>query len=314
MQIQALEEYFGTKLLHRSTKKLNLSEAGQKLLPYAKRCLDLVRETEEMMSNYTLDLQGRLKLAASLTIGEYALPHLLGAFAKQHPQLDIQLQIMNTSQIVAGVRSQQLHLGLVEAPVTETDIHVEAVMEDELMLITPRDHPLMNAEKVRLEDVMQYPFVLRETGSGTRIVMEEALRAGRPIPPSCGSSWNWAAPARSNRPWRRASASRCSRRLSSATNRRWAWSMCSASSRFASSGSSMRCMLRPVCCRCRQRLYDLFAYPTRKGVVAMTDSQQAIPAPARSEEPRLAAMEGAGGSPVRTGERICTAIRRLPTE
>ncbi|BFH67845.1 LysR family transcriptional regulator [Paenibacillus dendritiformis] len=177
MQIQALEEYFGTKLLHRSTKKLNLSEAGQKLLPYAKRCLDLVRETEEMMSNYTLDLQGRLKLAASLTIGEYALPHLLGTFAKQHPQLDIQLQIMNTSQIVAGVRSQQLHLGLVEAPVTETDIHVEAVMEDELMLITPRDHPLTKAEKVRLEDLMQYPFVLRETGSGTRIVMEEALRA-----------------------------------------------------------------------------------------------------------------------------------------
>lgn len=253
MQIQALEEYFGTKLLHRSTKKLNLSEAGQKLLPYAKRCLDLVRETEEMMSNYTLDLQGRLKLAASLTIGEYALPHLLGAFARQHPQLDIQLQIMNTSQIVAGVRSQQLHLGLVEAPVTETDIHVEAVMEDELMLITPRNHPLTNAEKVRLEDVMQYPFVLRETGSGTRIVMEEALRAYGPIPPSCGSSWSWAAPARSNRPWRRASALRCSRLPSSATNRRSAWSMCSASSRFASSGSSMRCMPKAACCRCRQR-------------------------------------------------------------
>ncbi len=176
MQIQALEEYFGTKLLHRSTKKLQLSEAGHKLFPYAHRCTELVRETEEMMSNYTLDLHGKLVLAASLTIGEYILPPILGQFAKLHPQLDIQLRVMNSSQIVDGIRSQQLHLGLVEAPVADHDIHVEPIMEDELMLVVPRDHVLAAANEVKLEDVLSYPFVLREIGSGTRIVMEEALR------------------------------------------------------------------------------------------------------------------------------------------
>ncbi|MEW9106376.1 selenium metabolism-associated LysR family transcriptional regulator [Paenibacillus sp.] len=176
MQIQALEEYFGTKLLHRSTKKLQLSEAGHKLFPYAHRCMELVRETEEMMSNYTLDLHGKLMLAASLTIGEYILPPILGQFAKLHPQLDIQLRVMNSSQIVDGIRSQQLHLGLVEAPVADHDIHVEPIMEDELMLVVPRDHVLAAANEVKLEDVLSYPFVLREIGSGTRIVMEEALR------------------------------------------------------------------------------------------------------------------------------------------
>ncbi|WP_019424853.1 selenium metabolism-associated LysR family transcriptional regulator [Paenibacillus sp. OSY-SE] len=176
MQIQALEEYFGTKLLHRSTKKLQLSEAGQKLFPYAQRCLELVRETEEMMSNYTLDLQGKLVLAASLTIGEYVLPHVLGTFAKLHPQLDIHLRVMNSSQIAEGIRSQQLHLGLVEAPVADTDISLEPVMEDELLLIVPREHPLAQTNEVELQDVLTYPFVLREQGSGTRLVMEEALR------------------------------------------------------------------------------------------------------------------------------------------
>lgn len=176
MQIQALEEYFGTKLLHRSTKKLQLSEAGHKLFPYAQRCMELVRETEEIMSNYTLDLHGKLMLAASLTIGEYMLPPILGHFAKLHPHLDIHMRVMNSSQIVEGIRSQQLHLGLVEAPVADNDIHVEPIMEDELLLVVPRDHSLAAVSEVKLEDVLSYPFVLREMGSGTRIVMEEALR------------------------------------------------------------------------------------------------------------------------------------------
>ncbi|MEF2964560.1 selenium metabolism-associated LysR family transcriptional regulator [Paenibacillus sp. M1] len=175
MQIQALEDYFGSKLLIRSTKKIDLTEAGQTLLPYARRSLELMRETERAMSHYTSMLEGRLQLGASLTIGEYVLPRVLGPFGKKYPDISIALKVMNTTQIIEDILSHQLNFGLVEAPVHHPDMISEPVMEDELKLIVPAHHPLTVKGAIQLSDVAEYPFVLREKGSGTRQVMEAEL-------------------------------------------------------------------------------------------------------------------------------------------
>lgn len=175
MQIQSLEDYFGIKLLHRSTKKLELSEAGLTLLPYAKRSVELVRQTDEAMSAFTEKLQGRLQLGASLTIGEYVLPRMLGPFAKKYPDTSIVMKVMNTAQIMEDILKHQLDLGLIEAPIQHPDMVVETVMQDELKLVVPAGHALDRGE-VELEEVLTYPFVLREKGSGTRQVMEDELQ------------------------------------------------------------------------------------------------------------------------------------------
>ncbi|WP_028545052.1 selenium metabolism-associated LysR family transcriptional regulator [Paenibacillus taiwanensis] len=176
MQIQSLEDYFGSKLFHRSTKKLQLSDAGRTLLPYARRSLDLVQETEQAMVSFTKELHGKLQLGASLTIGEYVLPHLLGKFGVEHPQTSLSMRVMNTTQIMEGIRAHRLDLGLVEAPVIDGDMVVEAVMEDEMMLIVPAGHHLAGKEQVSLQDALACSYVLREEGSGTRKVMEDALQ------------------------------------------------------------------------------------------------------------------------------------------
>lgn len=179
MQVQSLEEYFGTKLFIRSTKKIELSEAGKTLLPYAKRSIELMKETEISMSKFTHMLEDRLYLGASMTVGEYILPRLLGPFGKEYPNISISMKVINTKQILDEVLNHQLNFGLVEAEIKHPDVHTEAVMNDELMLIIPPDHPLAEQESVRMDDVLKYPFVLREQGSGTRRVMEEELeRAG----------------------------------------------------------------------------------------------------------------------------------------
>ncbi|PYE45601.1 LysR family transcriptional regulator [Paenibacillus barcinonensis] len=176
MQIQSLEDYFGTRLLHRSTKKIELSEAGRTLLPHAKRSVELVRQTDEAMSAFTQKLQGRLQLGASLTIGEYVLPRMLGPFARQYPDISIVMKVMNTTQIMDEILKHQLNFGLIEAPIHHPDMTVEPVMQDELKLIVPAGHDLAGRGKVNLEEVMNYPFVLREEGSGTRQVMEGQLQ------------------------------------------------------------------------------------------------------------------------------------------
>lgn len=177
MQIQALEDYFGTKLFDRSTKKIILTEAGLTLMPFAVRSMQLMRETDQAMSAFTHMLEGRLMLGASLTIGEYVLPRMLGPFGKEYPNISIMMKVMNTSQIMDEIHKHQLNFGLIEAPVSHPDMVIEPVMGDELKLIVPHEHPLAGQAEVTLAQALAYPFVLRERGSGTRRVMEEQLEA-----------------------------------------------------------------------------------------------------------------------------------------
>ncbi|MFS0839438.1 selenium metabolism-associated LysR family transcriptional regulator [Paenibacillus sp. 1P03SA] len=181
MQVQSLEDHFGIKLFHRSTKKIELTEAGRTLIPYARKCVELIRETENAMTGFTAMAEGRLQLGASLTMGEYILPRLLGPFRKEYPNISVAMKVMNTTQILDEIFAHQLTFGLVEAPIQHPDVHTEAILSDELKLIVPAEHPLAELQTIRMEDVFQYPFVLREEGSGTRRVMEEELeRAGIP--------------------------------------------------------------------------------------------------------------------------------------
>lgn len=176
MQVQTLEEYFGTKLFHRTTKRVELSDAGKALLPYARQAIELMKETDRAMSDYARMIKGRLQLGASLTIGEYILPRLLGPFAHEYPNITISLKVFNTTQIVEEILNHQLTFGLVEAPVEHHDIHSHVVLNDELLLILPADHPLREVEQPTFEQLLPYPFVLREQGSGTRLVMEQEMR------------------------------------------------------------------------------------------------------------------------------------------
>jgi DNA-binding transcriptional LysR family regulator len=175
MQVQALEERFGTKLLNRTTKKLVLTEAGHRLLPQARKAVELMRDTDEMMIRFIEELKGRLQFAASLTIGEYVLPRLLGPFLRKFPEVSVDMKVMNTTEIIEAVANQGLDFGIIEAPCDVAGFDAEPVMDDELMLITPANHPFAYRDEVTLEEVIREPMVLREKGSGTRQIMEDEL-------------------------------------------------------------------------------------------------------------------------------------------
>ncbi|RAV19934.1 selenium metabolism-associated LysR family transcriptional regulator [Paenibacillus contaminans] len=175
MQVQSLEEQLGVKLFVRTTKKIELTEAGRELMPYARRSIELIQETESAMASYCHKLTGRLHLGASLTVGEYMLPRLLGPFNEEYPQISVSLKVINTTQIVEEIAQHTLNFGLVEALVDHPDMQSDAVLSDELKLIVPSGHPLAKQTKITMEDALSYPFVLREKGSGTRRVMEEEL-------------------------------------------------------------------------------------------------------------------------------------------
>jgi len=175
-QIQMLEQYYGTVLFDRVNRNITLTAAGELLLKYAQEMSKLQAQLEKEMQELTGTIKGRLLIGASTTIGEYILPYLVGRFKKLYPEVDVSLVVANTEEIETHILDTTLDVGLVEGPVSGKDLVMEKFLDDELVLITPVNHPWVKNKKISVFELSKYPFISREKGSGTRHIMENTLK------------------------------------------------------------------------------------------------------------------------------------------
>jgi DNA-binding transcriptional LysR family regulator len=121
--------------------------------------------------------QGSLAVGASTTIGIYLLPELFGLFHARYPGIELFLDIGNTQQIVERLDSRTLDLALVEGPVDvmQHNLTAQPYRDDELVLIASPDHALASAAAIAIRALPDLTWILREPGSGTRDVVDQAL-------------------------------------------------------------------------------------------------------------------------------------------
>ena len=174
-QVRQLEEYFNTRLFDRTHNRISLTEAGERVFGYADRIFSLYAEMENSVRDLTGEVSGVLLLGASTTIAEYMLPALLGDFKAKYPEVSIRLQVANTDGIVSMIENNIIDLGVVEAPVTNKNLVVETCRMDRMVLVVPPRHPLADRKQVQITELLAYPYICREEGSGTREVMLEAM-------------------------------------------------------------------------------------------------------------------------------------------
>ncbi len=172
-QVRQLEEYFDTRLFDRTHNRISLTEAGAKVFVYAEKIFELYTEMESMVRELTGDMGGAVTIGASTTIAEYMLPTLLGNFRAKYPEVLIHLKVSNTEGVVTMVENNVIDLGVVEAPVGNKNLVVEVCGSDKLVAILPNKHPLAKKTTVVLSELLAYPFICREEGSGTREVIED---------------------------------------------------------------------------------------------------------------------------------------------
>ncbi|QDK38774.1 LysR family transcriptional regulator [Bdellovibrio sp. NC01] len=170
--IQKLEEELNSALIKRSVTGIQLTEAGHKLLEQARRIQNIVREAAESVSEAKV-VKGHLKIAASTTVAAYALPPLLTEFRKRFPQISLELQIGNTDDVLKKLRNGSVPLGLVEGQARASAIHLEPFLEDELLFVCGTVQQSLLRKK---EDLHKQTLLLREQGSGTRVVVEKGLK------------------------------------------------------------------------------------------------------------------------------------------
>lgn len=174
-QIQTLEQYYQTMLFDRVNRHVKLTSAGELLLKYAVHMNNLQAELERNMQQLTGHVKGELLIGASTTIGEYVLPYVVGSFKKEYPDVNVTIQIMNTELIEGMVSSKNFDIGIVEGPVKNDKLHMQEFLDDELMLTVPADHPWSEKRHIKIEELADYPFIIREPGSGSRLDFEQAL-------------------------------------------------------------------------------------------------------------------------------------------
>jgi DNA-binding transcriptional LysR family regulator len=170
-QVRQLEEHFNTRLFDRTHNRINLTDAGRQVFAFADRIFELYAEMESSVREITGEIRGALTIGASTTIAEYMLPPLLGDFKERFPAVTIHLKVSNTEGIVTMVENNAIDLGVVEAPVSNKNLVVETCKLDRLVAIVPPRHPLAGRETVDFSTLLQYPFICREEGSGTREVI-----------------------------------------------------------------------------------------------------------------------------------------------
>ncbi|MEK6681793.1 MAG: LysR substrate-binding domain-containing protein [Nitrospirota bacterium] len=126
--------------------------------------------------NATIGLsKGSLSVGASSTIGNYLLPTVIIAFRKKYPKIDVNLVVSNTKGIVEFLNAGRIDIGLVEGEVSKQSLEIERLLDDELVLIMPPDHPWVKRKNISVSELLTQPVIMREEGSGTRQMIEKHL-------------------------------------------------------------------------------------------------------------------------------------------
>jgi len=176
MQIRALEERFGHRLLDRSGRRVEPTEAGQRLYRGAQRLIMLEEQLQsEVASVEEGELRGRLEIGSSTGPGERVLPLLLCEFQRHSPSVAVSLSVSDTQTVVERVADRELELGVVGAARKHRGVVFEPFFRDDVVLACKPDHRFAD-RTISLEEFRSEPLIVMQEGAGVRQLLEDELR------------------------------------------------------------------------------------------------------------------------------------------
>ena len=172
-QIKALEDEIGLPLFDRAGGRVVLTSVGNVLYSYAQQLKVLADQAVQAIAEESGAHMGRLSIGASQTIGQYILPNLIAAFLREHPKVELTSVSGNTEEVLEALIAHKIDLALIEGPALRRDIVTEPFMEDHMVLVAPSGHEWTEHE-ITLQALVAEPFLMREQGSGSRRIIEQA--------------------------------------------------------------------------------------------------------------------------------------------
>ncbi len=171
IQIKQMSESIGMPLHEQIGRRLYLTEAGRRVEAAARDVLQRLEELGTELSELQGLERGSLKLAI-ITTAKYFIPRLLGEFCRRHPGIEVALEVSNRDQCLARLKQNLDDLYIMGQTPEGLDVEAIPFMENPLVVIAPADHPLAGKQNIAPARLAGEPFIMREQGSGTRLVTE----------------------------------------------------------------------------------------------------------------------------------------------
>lgn len=178
LQVQNLERQLDVPLFDRGGRRAQLTEAGHLLLSYGEKILSLCQETCRALEDLQNLQGGTLIVGASQTTGTYLLPRMIGMFRQKYPDVAVQLHVHSTRRTAWSVANGQIDLAIVggEIPTELLEaLDVVPYATDELALILPPSHPMVQQETIQKEDLYKLQFISLDSQSTIRKVIDQVL-------------------------------------------------------------------------------------------------------------------------------------------
>jgi DNA-binding transcriptional LysR family regulator len=169
-----LERQFDLQLFDRMGKRLRLSARGAALRARAEAVLELARDLEGGFESRVVE--HRLRIGATLTIGNYVAVPLVARFMRANPAIALTLDVANTEEISRRVANFELDVGLVEGEVDHPDLETTPWRDDDLVVFCGARDPLARKRVLTDQDLLSAAWIVRERGSGTRQAFDRAMR------------------------------------------------------------------------------------------------------------------------------------------
>ena len=182
-QILILEDELGEPVFHRIGRRIRITAAGESLLQLSHRVFRDLQDTVSVISDTREALRGSIGLVGGMTVCLYVFPRLLAEVRRIHPSLDMRVTVGSTQRSIEMLRTGGGDLGLLTLPIEASDLVSVPLLQEELLLVTYPSHPLAAQKQIVPADLDKQPFVLFETGSITRRIVEEFFGRERISPP-----------------------------------------------------------------------------------------------------------------------------------
>lgn len=175
LQIKDLEQAAGMPLFDRHSKTLSLTPAGEVLLIDAQQALQVLEHAGEALARLRGHTAGLVKVGM-VSSAKYFLPSLMAQFRVQHRDVELQIIVGNRDHLLAGLRRGEIDFAIMGSPPLDLSGHAEAFADQPLGIIAAPEHALAQTRRMSPRNFSDYPFILRESGSGTRATLERFLQ------------------------------------------------------------------------------------------------------------------------------------------
>lgn len=173
--IQQLETKLDAQLFMREGRRMRLSEAGEALVPMARTVVQETERLEQNMLSMRGEILGDLNIGYASSVGAVLLPHLLAAYKREYPRVQIALEYMNFQPMVRRLLDQRLAIALSSRVIEYPGLEHVQVFEDEVILVATAGHPWSERKDISLRDLVDQPVVLGTEGSVTAHIVQRSL-------------------------------------------------------------------------------------------------------------------------------------------